>query len=79
MAARLNPRQRAQTCAAIQSTLLMKRLQDDANGKIELTAGQRRSIEILLDRTVPKLAQIQHTGEDGGPFQIVISHSDASI
>lgn len=79
MAARLNPRQKAQTCAAIQSTLLLKRLQDDANGKIELTSGQRKSIEILLDRTVPKLAQIQHTGADGGPFQLVISSSDAKL
>jgi hypothetical protein len=52
----------------IQTTQLVKRLEDNANGKISLEAGQIRSIEILLDRTLPKLASVAHTGADGqGP------------
>jgi hypothetical protein len=71
MPARLNPRQKEQTCAAIQSTLLIKRLQADAFGEIELTEGQRKSISILLDRTVPKLAQIQHIGDPERPVMVM--------
>jgi hypothetical protein len=46
----------------IQTSQLINRLQDNAFGKIELTAGQLRSIEVLLKKTLPDLQAIEHTG-----------------
>jgi hypothetical protein len=70
MAARLTTRQKENTCAAIKATHLIKRLQEFTDGEIELSATQVRAIEILLDRTVPKLAQIQHVGDAERPIVV---------
>ena len=43
--------------------MIEKRLKDHALGKIELSATQIRSLEILLDRRKPKLAAIDMTSE----------------
>lgn len=61
----------------IQISMLVKRLYDNAQGalktpqgkSIELTAGQLKSIEILLKKLVPDLKAIAHTGKDGGAIQ----------
>ena len=47
----------------IQTSQLINRLQDNAFGKVELTRGQLKSIEILLKKTLPDLQAIEHTGE----------------
>lgn len=52
----------------IQTNQLVKRLQDDGLGKITLEDGRRKSIEILLRKTLPDLATIQLTGKGGGPL-----------
>lgn len=39
-------------------------------GEVELTSAQVKSAAEMLDRSVAKLSQIQHTGPDGGPVQI---------
>ena len=70
MAARLNPRHSDQVRAKIQASLLIHRLHGCAMGEIELTMIQVNAINALLDRSVPKLSQIQHVGdEDGGPIR----------
>jgi len=70
MAARLNRHHSEETRAKIQAGNLINRLQRHADGEIDMTASQVRAAEILLDRSVAKLSQIQHTGHDGGPIEI---------
>jgi hypothetical protein len=72
MAARLNKRHSDEVRARIQASLLVNRLHDCAMGDLELTAIQVKAIEALLDRSVPKLSQIQHVGgEDDEPIKLV--------
>jgi hypothetical protein len=71
MAARLNKRHSDEVRARIQASLLINRLHDCAMGELELTAIQVKSIEALLDRSVPKLSQIQHVGDDENPVKLV--------
>lgn len=47
----------------IQASQLINRLQNNALAEEEfLTAGQIKSIETLLDRVIPKLKAIEHSG-----------------
>ena len=71
MAARLNPRHSDVVRAKIQASNLIHRLMQCAEGKIELTSVQVRAIEALLDRSVPKLSQIQHIGDENQPVKLV--------
>ncbi len=72
MAARINKRHSAEVRAKIQASNLIHRLQQCAMGEVELTPTQVNAINSLLDRSVPKLSQIQHVGdEDGGPVKLV--------
>ena len=61
MAARLNPAHDQRTRDKIQTSQLINRLQDNALGVLpaELTQGQIKSIEILLKKRLPDLAQLQ--------------------
>jgi hypothetical protein len=64
----------------IQTSMLINRLSNNAFGKIELTASQLKSIEILLKKTVPDLKAIEHMGEGGGAIKIQnISQNDQEI
>lgn len=64
MAARLNPRHSDMVRAKIQASALVHRLQECAMGNVELTQVQLAAINSLLDRSVPKLSQIQHVGDN---------------
>ncbi len=60
--------------------MLINRLNDNAFGKIELTASQLKSIEILLKKTVPDLKAIEHYGKDGGAIEFKdVSENDKII
>jgi len=52
----------------IQTSMIINRLQDHIEGKIELTAAQVRSAEILLKKTAPDLThttgEVTHTHHD---------------
>lgn len=67
MAARKNLSHDQRTRQKIQTSQLVNRLMSDANGEIELTAGQRKSIEILLKKSLPDLSSvtIEGTGDEG--------------
>lgn len=67
MAARINRSHDARTREKIKTSQLINRLQDNAFGEVELTAGQLKSIEILLRKSLPDLQSVQITGpgEDG--------------
>ena len=71
MAARLNKRHSDEIRSKIQASLLVNRLHSCAMGEIELTNVQVKSIEALLDRSVPKLSQVQHVGDDENPVKLV--------
>lgn len=70
MPARLNPRHTEEIRKKIQASVIIERLQRHVEGKLEMTATQVNAANSLLDRSVAKLSQIQHTGEDGGPIKI---------
>lgn len=68
MAARLLKHQSENCRLKIQTSQLINRLQDHANGKVELSPTQVRAAEVLLKKALPDLASVQHTGEGGGPI-----------
>jgi len=69
MAARLNRMHTEQVRQKIQSSALITRLHSAAMGEIELSPVQLGAINSLLDRSVPKLSQIQHTGDPEHPVE----------
>ena len=69
MAARLNRMHSEQVRAKIQASVLIDRLQKHVNGEIEMTSSQITAAQVLLDRSVPKLSQIQHTGDKENPIE----------
>lgn len=73
MAARINRHHSDETRKKIQAGVLIDRLQKHANGELEMTATQIKAAETLLDRSVPKLSQIQHTGDDDNPVAHVFT------
>ena len=70
MAARKHLSHDTKTRERIQTSQLVNRLTDNAFGKIDLTQGQLKSIEILLRKSLPDLSAIQLSGHDGGPIEI---------
>jgi hypothetical protein len=72
MAARLNRNHSEEIRAKIQASALITRLQSCALGELDLTPTQLNAINSLLDRSVPKLSQIQHVGDENNPMQHAI-------
>lgn len=70
MPARLNPRHSDMVRQKIQASVLIDRLTKHANGEIEMSSTQVRAAEVLLDRSVPKLSQIQHSGDEDNPVRV---------
>lgn len=67
--------------AKIQTTQLVKRLQnnalgtdDDQGNKVELSNGQIRSIQILLDKSLATLTSTELSSPDGQPVFAVNIH-----
>jgi hypothetical protein len=73
MAARLNKMHSEQVRAKIQASALITRLTSCAMGEVELSPTQLGAINSLLDRSVPKLSQIQHTGANGGAIEVGVT------
>ncbi len=73
MAARLNRMHSEQVRAKIQASVLIDRLQKHVTGEIEMTPSQITAAQVLLDRSVPKLSQIQHTGDADNPVQVGVT------
>lgn len=67
MATRKNLSHDQRTREKIQTSQLINRLMDNANGAVELTSGQIKSIEILLRKSLPDLSSVEYHGpaEDG--------------
>ncbi len=80
MAARLNPRQAEQTRSAIQTTQLVKRLQNYALGRpdeqgnvVDLDAGRLRAIELLLRKVLPDLSSVTLGGDSENPLELNVT------
>ena len=73
MAARINLRQQEQTRAAIQTTQLVKRLQDFALGEdgVEIDPNRLKAIEVLLRKALPDLSSVTLAGDDDNPLKVV--------
>jgi hypothetical protein len=73
MARRINkPSHDDATRARIQTSQLVNRLNKIAKGEADCTPTQLRAAEILLKKSLPDLASVEHTGEGGGPMKMVI-------
>jgi hypothetical protein len=66
MAARLKPFHADEVRAKIQTSQLVNRLQSHAFGKIDLEPERVQSIRILLNKTLPDLKAIEHSGQIDG-------------
>ena len=73
MAARLNPRHSDMVRQKIQASVLIDRLQKHVNGELEMSRTQITAALGLLDRSVPKLATIQHVGDQDQPLQAALT------
>ena len=61
--------------AAIQTTMLIKRLQDHGNGKIDLKPTQVEAIKVLLRKTAPDLSSVA-VGQDESLAPIQVTWAD---
>lgn len=60
----------------IRVSMLVKRLTDHALGKNDLSKTQIAAIRILLGKSLPDLASIQHTGDANAPIPLHLTGSD---
>lgn len=67
MAARIRKKHQDEVRAKIQASQLINRLQNHANGKIEMTDTQIKAAKILLDKSISN-APTEVSGIDGGPI-----------
>ena len=79
MAARISRHHSDEVRLKIQASVLIDRMQKHALGDLEMSATQIKAADSLLDRSVPKLSQIQHTGANGGAIQVVTSQADMNV
>lgn len=70
MAARNRPGLSENTRKRIQTTMLVKRLEEHILGNAEISSTQMRAIEILLKKTLPDLSSIEHTGDPENPIDL---------
>lgn len=64
----------------IANSQILKRLIDAAEGKLELTPVQAQVGLALMKKVFPDLQSIAHTGENGGPVEIVTkTQRDAAV
>ena len=63
----------------IQASLLIKRLEDHVNAeKPILDSSQVNAAKALLNKVLPDLKAVEHTGEDGGPLQVqIVRYADS--
>lgn len=57
--------------AKIQSSQIINRLQSAFDGTIELTQTQVNIGKALLDKALPDLKAIEHSGPDGNPIETI--------
>lgn len=73
MAKRKNLFHDDETRRKIQTSQLVNRLTDHANGKIEMSPTQVKAAEVLLKKSLPDLAAIQLGGDEENPLQFALA------
>ena len=73
MAARKTRRLTDDWKARIQTSMLVNRLHDFANGKIEMSGDQGRAAWCLIKKTAPDLSSVQHSGDEDNPMRVIHS------
>ena len=73
MAARIHKRHQDDVRAKIQATQLLNYLQKHIleNAGAENASTRVRAACALLDKTIPNLTSVAHTGSEGGPLEII--------
>lgn len=71
MAKRYNLRQTDACRDKIKTSQLINRLERHVLAELELSATQLKAIEILLRKTLPDLASVEHTGDALRPFAVI--------
>lgn len=56
----------------IQTSQLVNRLTDHVNGSVELSASQVTAALGLLRKSLPDLANVQHTGDEDQPIKTIM-------
>ena len=75
MAARLNARHDDEARKKIQTSQLVNRLHSNAMGEIEMSPAQVQSAKILLDKSLPNLANVTVGGDSDNPVAMVVEHT----
>lgn len=70
MAARNNLSHLDRTRAKIQASMLINRLQNFANGKVQMNAAQVSAALGLIKKVVPDLSSVSHEGEIGHNLRV---------
>ena len=55
----------------INTGILLNRLQDHVVGKAEMSSTQVQAAKVLLNKTLPDLQAVQHSGPNEGPIPVV--------
>jgi hypothetical protein len=79
MAARLRKSHQDDVRAKIRASVIVSRLSDHVEGKVDLSSTQVRAAEVLLKKTLPDLGNIEITGADGGPLSVNVVRFAGSI
>lgn len=70
MAARRNLKHDQETREKIQTSQLVNRLTDHANGTVEMTSTQVKAAEILLRKSLPDLSSVTVGGDEENPLSV---------
>lgn len=78
MAKRVNkPNHDAKTKRLIAASQLINRLISHANGELEMTATQINAAKIVINKAIPDLKAIEHSGPQGAVLQVgIVNFSD---
>lgn len=61
------------TRAKIQAALIINRLQDHVMGNVEMDAAQVSSAKTLLNKILPDMKAVEHSGPDGGALPMALT------
>lgn len=54
----------------INTGILLKRLENHVVGKVKMTSTQVQAAKVLLNKTLPDLQSVQHSGPNSGPIPV---------
>ena len=54
----------------INTGILLNRLQNHVVGKVKMTSTQVQAAKVLLNKTLPDLQSVQHSGPNEGPIPV---------